>query len=159
MGKAWTEIHGATNSANRFIRLQGFMTRELRRAIDETADDAIIIYQAHAPRRSGRLARGVARRSLVGGGEEIGARAIDPDSGFDYVAVSRFGHIKARIVPTRGRWLKLKMGMRRNQRVFRKSVRGFHPTSDWVDDARVAVETEAERNMARFNSRLQVRGI
>lgn len=160
MGKLWTEIEGASNAANRFVRFQGFMSRELRRTIDETADDAIIVYQAHAPRRSGRLARGIFRKGLVGGGEEIGARAVDPRSGFDYVAVSRFGHVKKVIKPKPPRkYLEPHMGRNRSITFLTKSVKGFTPKGDWVDKARHEVEAEAARNMRRFGTRMNVRGI
>lgn len=119
--------------------------------LDDVSDDAVKIFQFHALHESGRLRRGI--RALKNGGRlEIVAEAVDPDSGFDYVRVTRFGHVvpviypgrKARSIyseaqytraggfrvrPLKGaKALKTKYG-------FKAKVRGFRPTGDWAEPA------------------------
>ena len=62
----------------------------------ELGDETVDIYQFFAPKKTRRLAKGI-RAVMVGNRLEIVAEAKDPDSGFDYVWVSRFGHVARRI--------------------------------------------------------------
>src|SRR4051794_9873618 len=90
------EVKGAGRQASR--------ARSVGRMIDSAesarnvGDDAELIYQEAAPHRSGRLARGI-RAISVGDEVVVSAVAVDPKTGFDYVAVSRFGHRKNVIRP------------------------------------------------------------
>src|SRR3954466_8881072 len=94
--KIKAEVHGAGRQAAN--------ARSVGRYIDQTESarnvgaDAELIYQAAAPHRSGRLKAGI-RAIPTGDSVTVTARAVDPDSKFDYVAVTRFGHRKEIIVP------------------------------------------------------------
>jgi hypothetical protein len=114
----------------------------------------------HAPEESGRLISGIrgiirGRRILV-----FTVRAEDPDSGFDYVDVTRFGHRVARIYPgqkarsvtspvalTAAGTPRITSGRGARADIFRgakvlktkhgyfASVRGYKPSRDWVEPA------------------------
>lgn len=128
----------------------------LRDMSDELED----IFRFHAPHESGRLHKGI-RAVKSGDGIQVTAEAEDPESGFDYVWVTRFGHVVARIYagryarsqfsqaqytkaggprvrPLRGaKALKTKYG-------FFKSVAGYRPGRDWAepgyDEARLLAD-------------------
>lgn len=138
--------------------------RELREAVGA---DAEIIFQAHAPKgRSGRLSRGIRARSH-GSDVVIEAHARDPETGFDYVRVSRFGHTVRRIYAgavarslssparftaaggVRSRPLKGAQALNTPFGLF-ASVRGFHPKVDWAEAAYHEVQEVAGEHMEAF---------
>lgn len=139
-------------------------------------DDAELIYQAAAPRRSGRLARGI-RAIPAGDTVIVTAEAVDPKSGFDYVAVSRFGHRKRIIRPVNrsGRARKARTVSRsargtfvtrgRAALVFQSrgktwklaSVKGFRPLNDWVEGALPDIRSAADTEMDKTGNEIAVR--
>lgn len=167
-------VKGANQQAARARRVSSTISDSMMQSLRDVSADAELIYQAHAPRRSGRLARGI--RAVPVGVDQVtvSAVAVDPKSGFDYVAVTRFGHRKRIIVPvSRG-------GSRRKSRAvvrtatgqFAKrsggrlvftsrgrlwrlsSVRGFRPKSDWVEDAFPEIAEIAKTEMQKTANKI-----
>lgn len=66
--------------------------------------------------------------------------ARSPESGFDYLDVTRFGH-RGRLVAKRGRFLKWSDGTDTH---WARETAGHHPRSDWVEDAGPEVDVEAD---------------
>jgi hypothetical protein len=153
---------------------------ELDQVMNSVAKDAQEVYRKHAPRRSGRLQRGI---RVVPAGESIvlTAKAVDPQSGYDYVAVSRLGHRKRYIFPvhksgrkagqprsalssrrgksgqfiTRGPgYLKFRS---RGKLWYLIAVRGFRPKSDWAKDAAPEVKAIADAGMKRTGNKITTR--
>lgn len=97
----------------------------------------------------------------------VRSSARDPESGYAYVRVTRFGHRKAVIVPKRrlnreGRPAMLKvhyMGHRNPHIfVFRPSVRGASPSFDWVEQGAWLVDNAVDVAQHRLG-RTIVRGV
>lgn len=159
--RASTDDQGAARRfAHGAVRISGHTEYMLKKMRPE-AEDAFRIY---APEDSGRLLQGI--RGIIFGRQEliVTVRAEDPETGFDYVDVTRFGHrvdrIYAgqkgrsatsparftvrgteRITPLRGaRALKTKLG-------FFRSVRGFKPAHDWAEPAFDLIEQLGARNL------------
>jgi len=93
------------------------------------------------PYDTGHMSRGI---QWVKGGKltiEIISTAVDPDSGFDYFPVTRFGHQTHLIVPRNQRVLRegersiLHWTNEDDNDVFSSWSRGFHPLTDWTDKA------------------------
>lgn len=130
---------------------------ELDRFVRGVADDSELIFRAFAPRESGRLHRGI--RAIVQGNVAlVQAHARNPRTGYDYVRVTRIGHFTARITPRADRRpasvvetqnprqrggqaaLRFTAG---GQVLYRRSVRGFKPASDWASDAMPQIQMVA----------------
>lgn len=144
------------------------------KAARNVGTDAELIFREHAPVRSGRLARGI-RATALGNQVVVTAVAVDPKTGFDYVAVTRFGHRKAVIVPVnrkgqarksrtvrrvRGRFAKRAAGMlvfTSRGRLWRLgSVRGFKPRGDWVDKAWPEIKIVTDAEMEKIKQEIEV---
>lgn len=162
-------------------REQASRAREVSREIDagmqasarNVGSDAELIFQAHAPKRTGRLARGI-RAIPAGDTIVVSATAVDPKSAFDYVGVTRFGHQKRFIVPVSksGRARKSRTVLRTSTgqfstrsaaklvftsrgRLWRLSrVRGFRPKGDWVDRAIPEIQVIADTEMEKTGNRI-----
>jgi hypothetical protein len=132
--------------------------RYLGRVVGQTFAD-------HAPSDSGRTARNVSARVFFGQASApritVRTRSIDPDTGFNYLDVTRYGHRSLAIVPRRR--LGLTIHGHRNATtgdgpsVVRAHATGSRPASDWVEDAYRAVGLElddAEQRIARGITRL-----
>jgi hypothetical protein len=107
----------------------------------------------------------------------VTTRAVDPDSGFDYVAVTRFGHRKRLITPVAkggnarksrtakrgasGRFVTRGIGYLRFESRGRTwilpSVRGFRPRTDWVEKAWPAVKSAADTELEQTGNKIEVR--
>lgn len=136
----------------------------------EIGEDAEVIFAAHAPKgESGRLFRGIKARTI---GEDIviEATARDPESGYDYVGVTRFGHKVLKIYP--GRVARstasavriTSHGAVRQRQTFvsrgsfalktpwgpRAWVRGYKPATDWAEQGQSEVELLASVAMQRY---------
>jgi hypothetical protein len=57
---------------------------------------------------------------------------VESREGFHYTRITRFGHRVSRIYARNAQALRFTIGGRT---IFRRSVRGYHPTSDWVQGA------------------------
>lgn len=166
-------VERARHYARNFRQGANELRRELYLVVKNLSTDAEIIFAAHAPKKSGRLARGVRGRA-VGDTALITAHARNPRTGYDYVGVTRWGHKLKWIVPTRAwprsgvgkklmnipdvgwRWaqpapaLKLPFG-------FFRRVRGYKPAGDWVEKAIPEVQREGEMAMAELGEQFVLR--
>lgn len=154
-----------------FIRAAANLRAQLRDLMQEVADDAELIFSAHALHgETGKLSRGITSRAV---GDAIFVEAhAKSKAGFDYVAVTRFGHRKQWIVPThqpkserfrpktaQAFPLPAPYGFRASIKGFaalqtpfgfRRRVRGFKPKRDWAAAALPEVQREAQTRLATF---------
>lgn len=137
--------------------------RELGRAAE-------VVFGAHAPFKTGRLVRGIASR-LAGKTVVVEAEARNPQSGYDYVAVTRFGH-KGEIKPLDPRPPAMVTATHKPRatgsraalrfviggRVFyRHKTMGYHPSRDWAQSALPEIEVEAQRVVTRLGKTIEAR--
>lgn len=121
----------------------------------ELAQDLREVYSDHAPYSLGRpdnvhLANELEVPVSVRHGRisaSVRSPVRSPDSGYAYTPVTRFGHRQAILRPRRGRFLRWE---NYGRIYYRRSVRGYHPRTDWVDDTR----PEAEKAVDRAEKRL-----
>lgn len=167
MGRGTIEIKakplGVTAALRRFLTASERMDDQTLDAQRELGRRAEVIYGAHAPHRTGRLIRGISS-SALGGSVIVKAIAKNPASGFDYVRITRFGHAVARIYPkdtgarvlatgkARAGALKFTIGGRT---IFASSVAGYHPASDWAQDAFPEVSSAARTVAGRLGHRIE----
>lgn len=147
--------------------------KDLADATNRLAYDMAQIFASVAPKgASGRLGRGIrvqAAQGRIRSGQfasdtEFAIIASAKDAhGFDYVGVSRFGHLKAEIVPRHdrapasvvatqraraphsGRLPALRIPLRSGDgAIFRHSVRGLEKAHDWVQDGVQLARAEAD---------------
>ncbi len=151
--------------------------QKLQQMLDETllevAKDSEIIFAAHALHATGRMARNI-RSDKIGQDIIVHVEARDPVSGFDYVRITRFGHRVLRIFPkrilaatreavvlatgrTRGRGRQAALRFIIGGRVmYRHSVKGFHPATDWADNAMPQIRRRAEQRVKGLGRRIEV---
>lgn len=151
------------------LREAAKLREQVRLLMQEVADDAELIFAAHALKgETGKLSRGITIRA-VGDGIYVEAHAKSK-SGYDYVGVTRFGHRKEWIVPTHmpksdrfrpktAKAFPLPFGFRTSITGFaalktpfgyRRRVRGFKPKGDWAADALPEIQEEAQTRLASF---------
>lgn len=132
-------------------------------------EDAELAFAAHARHKTGRMARNV-KSHVVGQHVEVTVFARNPETGYDYVGVTRFGHKAEYITPvTRSAATVLATGRRRahghaaalrfvigGRVVFAKRVKAFHPDHDWAEDAMPQVQLSADRAMRRVGQRIEL---
>lgn len=146
------------------------LDRILQEELRHLGDDAELVFAAHARKRTGRMARNI-KAHANGRTIEVTVFAADPKTGFDYVAVTRFGHKVARIYPRtraratvvatgrargRGRSAALRFVAPDGRVLYRKSVKGFRPTYDWAERAFPEVQRSADRAMQRIGRRINL---
>ncbi len=154
----------------RFEQTARDLQSELNEIVKEVGEDAELIFAAHALRDTGRMSRGV-RSTPQGSTALVQVHAEDPKTGFDYVAVTRFGHRVDRIHPKHAprdgrylapipgvgpRWVRKRAALR-TPFGYRASVRGFKPKGDWADRARPQIEQNASQMLTRFGGRVTAR--
>jgi hypothetical protein len=163
---------GAQRVLRRFITASAALKRQLLDAEKELGRKAEVIFGAHAPFRTGRLIRGISSFTL-GNGVTVKAEARNPQSGYDYVGVTRFGHGK--IVPRHDRGTafvlatkKRRATKRTNARpalrftiggrvVYAAYVNAWKPAQDWADAAMPEVEAAAQGVAARLGRTIEAR--
>lgn len=134
------------------------------------AEGAVFVYRTFAPKRSGRLRRGV-RMVATGGAYAVRADAVNPATGYDYVGVTRKGHRKKIIRPLagrgaasvistgrargRGRSAALRIVLPSGAVIYRHSVKGYRPKSDWAERAGVPVRKLAQGSLVRLAQRIE----
>jgi hypothetical protein len=135
-------------------------------------DDAELAFASVARKATGRMARNI-KAHVRGQTIEVTVFARDPKSGFDYVAVTRFGHKVEWIYPRADRVQrpayviatkrKRAVGHQAALRfviggrvIFAKRVRAFKPDHDWADDAMPLVERSADEAMRRVKRRIEL---
>lgn len=146
-----TGARGAGERLGRVSRaIQPVLYQEMATDLGSHAAD---IYRGVAPRRSGRLARTI-RSVVVGAGDpsmQVQSTVADPKTGFRYTRVTRIGHFVSRIFAKAGGTLRFTIGGRV---LFRKSVRGYHPSRDWAAGGHPAAEAEVAAAAYRVGRRL-----
>lgn len=156
---------GVGGVLRRFIVAGERLEEDTLEAQRELGRRAEVAFAAHAPHRTGRLIRGIAS-IFLGGKVIVKDEAKNPATGFDYVRITRFGHAVARITAkhTGARSLatgKAKAGMLRftisGRVMYRRSVAGYHPTSDWAEDALPEVRAEAQAVATRLGRKIEAR--
>lgn len=124
-----------------------------------------VVFGAHAPHRSGRLIRGISS-TVTGAAVTVRAEARNPFTGYDYVGVTRFGHKVARIFPKHFTGRSLATGKARKgalrfsiggRVLFRASVAGYRPASDWGEDALPEVRGQAQVVATRLGRKIEAR--
>jgi hypothetical protein len=171
------KAEGDARGAHRRFRTEAQrLENELENIVREVGDDSELIFSAHALKDTGRMSRGV-RSIPTGTTAVITVHAENPDTRFDYVAVTRFGHRVERIYPKhdvqnpgrylaptpRGpRWVDKKPALRipkgnKHGGGFYASVRGFKPQGDWAQRALPEVERNASQALTRFGIRVTAR--
>lgn len=147
-----------TRAGLRFSRMAESLDVQVEETLQGLATDLELVYQSVAPKRDTRLARGITsvrRGALV---FEIVSNATDPQTGYRYTGVTRFGHKKLFIKPKvrsratvlathtlrgRGRSAALRIVLPSGEIIFRKQVKGYRPTHDWVEDGKPIAQREA----------------
>lgn len=134
---------------------------EAHKLLDDTLQDIASVskdlFVTNAPHQTERLRQGITAVPTRAG-VAIRVSAIDPETGFNYVDVTRFGHKVRRIYPVSGR---TPTGRRRFRGgylrfvyggvlFYRRSVRGYRPTTDWVQSPRVATGIYARQRFKVF---------
>lgn len=140
-----------------FERARERLSGETARGVSDIAAAARRTFIFFAPRASGRLQRGIRahksgwRRNQI----DITATAVDPETGFDYVAVTRFGHRMSTIQPKDN--LVLKLNFIGGFWTFAPQVKGYNPTFDWAEEALEASQSIARNEARRISQRLELR--
>ncbi|WP_297776463.1 hypothetical protein [Mycobacterium sp.] len=127
--------------------------RRLGRVLEDT-------YREHAPEDSGRVRGSIRAAPFFNDPSQprtsIYAYARDPKNGYDYLPVTRFGHRVLAIVPKVKRALTVHADGRDlagdGPYFLAPVVSGYHPFTDWVDDAEqqaVAETADSTRRLGR----------
>lgn len=135
--------HGLRSGAR---EIQRYLLDEFAYRIAPTATR---IFRNFAPHDSGRLERGLQARVRSYGGRiviEVVSTARS-DRGYDYLPVTRHGHRVAIIRPVHAKALRIPLA---GGVIYRKFVRGYHPTHDWAQSAFDAMDRELEAAQARI---------
>jgi hypothetical protein len=148
------KAYGAAGAARRLASSSQWLDQELDRTIENLGSDAEIIFAAHALKKTGRMARGV-RANFVGHMSEVTVEAVDPESGYDYVGVTRKGHRTLKIFPKKAEALRIPLAG--GGVIFRSSVRGFHPVRDWAEMALPDVLRAADVAVSGLIQRIEAR--
>lgn len=152
MGEVRFRFEGAGRVAVQLFDVAGSVGPEARQAVRESGEESVFIFRTKAQRRTGRLHRGI--RSRMGGDTATVSATARSARGFDYVAVTRFGHRVRVIRPVHAKALRFRVG---NRILFRHSVRGYRPHGDWRDKAMPAVDRTARSALDRAGARIIAR--
>jgi hypothetical protein len=153
-------VRGAGKLSRAASRGAGRVDRFLRDEMDPGgtyAEDATDILWDAAPKDTQRLADSI-HAGPADFATRIGAtffaEAIDPDTGYDYTGVTRFGHRVATIEPTRRRAIAYESG---RGPVVAAHVPGYDPGLDWVDLARADLDHAAGEASERVGRKVDTR--
>lgn len=172
---------GADGAIRRFLVTAGMLHGDTRDAQRELGKAAEVVFGAYVPVKSGRALRGISS-DAEGDAVIVKDVARNPQSGFDYIRITRFGHNVARIFPThRSSGAHIIATKRRRggetlthgydsftsqaalrftiggRVLYRHSVAGYHPASDWATDALPEVEVEAQAVATRLGRKIESR--
>lgn len=155
------------DSPVQFLRRAEQLRHDTEAAVRDLGERAELIYAAHAPHATGRLARGISSQAQ-GLSAVVRADARNPQSGYDYVGVTRFGHRQARLYAKHAPATVLATGKARvgvlrftiGGRVFyRRSVKAYHPLQDWSQRAMPQIRAQADRTMAELGRKIELSGL
>lgn len=155
---------GVEGVLRRFLVAASLLPSDTMDAQRELGKAAEVVFGAHVPIRSGRALRGISSDAL-GAGVTVTDVAKNPETGYDYIGVTRFGHRVARIFPKHtaasastlasGKSRKGALRFSVNGRVmYRASVAGYHPASDWATDALPEVQVAAQAVATRLGHKI-----
>jgi hypothetical protein len=153
--KLHIDVERAAAVGAQFGRMKGQLDKEMEQSISETAEALKRVYRFWAPKRSGRLQKGI--RAFKSGKAQIDmvVTGVTSESGYNYVAVTRFGHRAATILPKNNLVLKLDLG--HGFWTFAPQVKGYNPEFDWVEEAFFTAQAVAEHHAKALSTRLQLR--
>lgn len=155
-------LEGANAAAARLGRARERLPTHVRAGIERAIEEGVVLYRDAAPEgKSGQLKDSIEgrwnRNSRVRslGEGVIAADPVDPESGYHYIGVTRFGHRKAWIRPTRARMLvfppsKGFVADGRGGLFYRRRVKGYKPETDWAQ----APGEEMVRVVARISQEI-----
>jgi hypothetical protein len=156
-------IDGAGANARAFTQAQRRLQNAIIRNFRELGAVVEQEFAAAAPEDTGRL-RGRVHAFVYFGRPsqpQITVRtfARDPDSGYAYVNVTRFGHRKAVIVARRAPKLAVHYAGHRNPHIvaFVDAVRGYRPTHDWAEDAAAAASRSVDHSATRLGRAIEAK--
>jgi hypothetical protein len=156
---------GAERVVRRFLTAADRLKEDTLEGQRELGRLSEVIFAAHAPHLTGRLIRGISS-SVLGGRVIVKDEARNPETGYDYVGVTRFGHKVARIYPKHAAASNLAMGKAKKgalrftiggRTLYRGSVAGYHPAQDWADEALPEVQGAAQTVASRLGNRIEAR--
>jgi hypothetical protein len=148
------ELERAAVAGTRFGMAKGKLSKEMEKSISELGKATLRVYKFWTPRKTGRMQKGL-RASKSGKGQiDISITAV-ADSGFSYVAVTRFGHKVATISPNTASILKL--NMYGGFWTFAPTVKGYRPDFDWAEEAHLTAQKVAEQHAKALSTRLELR--
>lgn len=128
--KGYRRVAGKLSAAGRIV--QPTILAEFRGSL---SGKALEHARGFAPEESGALHEGMSAPVSSRGGTvvvNIRSSVRDPESGYAYTGVTRFGHRKKFIVPRRAKVLSFEWN---GQHIISRRVRGQTRASDWVADA------------------------
>jgi len=110
--------------------------RQINRTMRMLAADLEPIYATYAPVDTRELKRSIDTRvSFRAARVRVTVTAGGMRDGFNYLAVTRIGHVRAIIRPRRKKAMKVYVHGRFASPILRSQVRGYHPRRDWVEVA------------------------
>jgi hypothetical protein len=162
-----------------FIAADAALPGDTLEAQRELGRRSEIAFGAHVPVKSGRALRGIGS-GLLGAVVTVTDYARNPQSGYDYIGVTRWGHGKiepkhrgfgAQVIATKRRRggetlthgydsfqspsaLRFSVG---GSVVYAKYVREWRPASDWAEDALPEVQAQAQIVASRLGHRIEAR--
>jgi len=139
----------------KFGRTKGKLSSELEQSVSDIGQAMKRVYRFWTPKQSGRMQKGIGVRKAGRAVVEITVSAVDPDTGFNYVAVSRFGHRVTTIQPVTANILKL--NLYGGFWTFAPEVKGYRPKYDWVEEAFYSAQEVAETHAHKLSQRLDLR--
>jgi hypothetical protein len=158
---------GVESVLRRFLVAASLLPSDTLDAQRELGKAAEVVFGAYVPVRSGRALRGISS-DVLGAGVTVTDVARNPQSGYDYIGVTRFGHSVARIFPKHSTGSASTLANGKKKRgalrfsiggrvLYRASVAGYHPASDWATDALPEVEVAAQGVATRLGRKIESR--
>lgn len=156
---------GVDAALRRFLVAAGRLPADTFDAQRELGRVAEVVFGAYVPVKSGRALRGIssdaAGRTVI-----VKDVARNPESGYDYIGVTRFGHAVARIFPKHNAANASVMASGKRKKgalrfviggrvLYRASVAAYHPASDWATDALPEVQVEAQAVVTRLGRKIE----
>jgi hypothetical protein len=158
------KVEGAGPLASRFTRAQRRLQDAIIREFRPLGRRIEFTFLRHAPADRGfeggirsrlhaAVAFNIASRPTV----TVRTTARDPESGYAYLNVTRFGHRKLVIFPKHARALAVHYAGHRNPHLiaWRPYVDGYQPVTDWVEDAGREADREVTGAELRLGRRLE----
>lgn len=172
---------GVDHVLRRFGVAAGRLPLDTLEAQRELGRRSEVSFAAHAPFKTGRLIRGISSQES-GSTIIVKDEARNPESGYDYVGVTRFGVREARIYP-KHRFASVVLATRKRRKgellthgydsfvdgrpalrftiggrvLYRASVAGYHPDHDWAEDALPEVQAQAQVVASRLGETITAR--